>query len=287
MTLVDPVAVRDHQRMVWDGVSGGWQRWRRRFELAAGLVTARLLEMAAVGPGDTVLDIGSGVGEPAISAARVVTPTGRVVGIDLSPAMIAGARRSAAGLENVEFVIGDLETAILPLDAFDAVVSRWALMFAADRIEMLRAAARRLKPGRTFAAAVWGAPADAPAISLAFRSIAEHLALPTPPPGPGPFSMADPATAAAELHEAGLDDISVEEVVVPFRFASVDEFVRYSRDLLPPPLKDRIRAERGSHDASDVWAAVRAAASEFALADGTVDMPSRALCLRGINRDGS
>jgi len=281
MAVIDATAVRDQQRFVWDHVSAGWWRWRRLFESAAGTVTARLIELAAIGPGDVVLDIGSGVGEPAISVTRAAGPTGRVVGVDLSPAMVAGARRAAAGLPTVEFVTGDLETATLPVEVFDTAVSRWGLMFAADRVDLLRAVARRLRPGGVLAAAVWGPPPEVPAISLAFRAIGEHLALPPPPPGPGPFTMSDPDAATAELRHAGFDDVTVDDVVVPFRFESQDDFVRFSRDVLPPGMNQRIEADCGSVDDAGVWRAVADAADRFADGDGGVHLPSQALCLRG------
>jgi SAM-dependent methyltransferase len=282
MSMTDAPAVRDQQRTLWDHVSAGWQRWQPRIEVGARVVSATIVEMAGIGPGDAVLDIGSGVGEPALSVARAIGPAGRLVGVDLSPAMVAASRRAAAGINNVEFVIGDLETTTLPVDAFDAAVSRWGLMFAADRIELLRAAMRWLKPGRRLAAAVWGPPAEVPAISLAFRVISEHLALPPPQPGPGPFSMADPDAVVAEFEEAGFVRVEIENVIVPFRFESVDEFVQFSRDVLPPGMKQVIHDRCGTLDDPGVWNAVSAAAAAFAIADNTVALSSRSLCLRAV-----
>src|SRR5687768_9249315 len=93
----DPVAFKAAQRANWNALSGGWESWQDRFETAAAPVTEMLLGLGGVRPGQTVLDVGTGIGEPALTVARIVGPTGRVTGVDLAPEMIARARRRAAG----------------------------------------------------------------------------------------------------------------------------------------------------------------------------------------------
>ena len=283
-TALDPIAVRSQQRAVWNGVSTGWRRWQNDFERGGALVTARLLELAGVAPGQSVLDVGSGIGEPALAAARAVRPGGRVVGVDLSPAMVEAARSAADGLANVDFVLGDLETAPLSPRSFDVALSRWGLMFAADRAELLRVAAGLLKPGGVLAAAVWGPPERVPAISLAFRVISVHLALGPPPPGPGPFSMSDPAAVRAELERAGFARVEIEERVVPFRFDSLADFAAFARDVLPPGMKQLLEERCGSVDDPAVWGAFAAAARDYVSTDGAVCLPSTCLCVRAVAR---
>lgn len=280
--VVDVAAIRDEQRRVWDGVSSGWQRWQREFERGGAPVTARLLELAGVAAGHSVLDVGSGIGQPALAAARAVAPGGRVVGVDLSPLMIAAARAAADGVENVEFVLGDVETAALPAHSFDVALSRWGLMFAADRVELLRAVARLLKPGGVLAAAVLSEPEYAPTISLAFRVISSHLALDPPPPGPGPFTMSNRSVVTAELKAAGFRDVETHDSVAPFRFESLDEFARFSRDVLPPRMKQLLVDRCGSVDDPAVWAAFAAAAARYQTADGAVAVPSACPCIRAV-----
>lgn len=278
----DASAIREQQRSIWNGVSPGWQRWGREFERGAATVTARLLELAGAAPGRRVLDVGSGTGEPALSAARAVAPGGHVVGVDLSPAMVAAARAAADGVEDVEFVIGDVETAALPLRSFDAALSRWGVMFAADRVELLRVVAGLLEPGGVLAAAVWADPPRVPMISLAFRVISCHLELGTPPPGPGPFTMYDPVAAAAEVERAGFGDVEVHELSVPFRLGSVEEFARFSRDVLPPGMRRVLKERCGSVEDPGVWAAFDAAARAYRTPDGAVSLPSACLCIRAV-----
>lgn len=265
-------------------MSPAWLRWRPEFERGAAAVTARLLELAGVAPGQSVLDVGSGVGEPALSAARAVGPTGCVVGIDISPAMVAAAREAAGGLGNVDFVVHDIETAALPKGRFDVALGRWSLMFAADRPELLRVVADLLKPGGILAAAVWGAPDRVPVISLAFRVISRRLALDPPPPGPGPFSMADPQALEGELRGAGFLRVEIHPLIIPFTFSSVAEFTSFSRDVLPPGMRQLLERRCGSVHDRETWEAFAVAAADYLMADGSVSVPSECLCVRAITR---
>lgn len=277
----DATAVRERQRAIWDGVAAAWGRWSPCFERGAAVVTRRLLRLGAVTAGARVLDVGSGTGEPALSAARAVGPAGRVVGYDVSPRMLAAARAAAADAANVEFRLGDVATADLAPGSFDVALSRWGLMFAADRVELLRAVAGSLVPGGALAAAVWGAPERVPMVSLGFRVIARRLEL-APAPGPGPFTMCDPEVVAAELDAAGFGAIDVHELTVPFELESVAAFVRFSRDVLPPPMRRLLEERCGAVDDPDVWAAVADAARAYEAPGGAVRLPSTCLCIRAV-----
>ncbi|BCB88536.1 class I SAM-dependent methyltransferase [Phytohabitans suffuscus] len=279
---IDPVQIKQQQRRTWDAVSAGWEASTEVFERYASRVTARLLDLGGVRDGQAVLDIGTGLGEPALSAGRLVGPGGRVLGIDLSPAMVGAARRRSAGVPAVAYEVADLEdSGRLPAGSFDVALSRWGLMFAVDHVAAFRAVARLLVPGGVLAASVWGPPAAAPVVAFGFAALSQLLRLPPPPPGtPGPFSMADPAALAADLAAAGFADAAVEELAVPFRFASTGRYVEFCRATTPPGLLDAIRERTGDADDPATWHAVGAAARErFADGDGLL-LPSTALCLR-------
>ena len=280
-TEFDPVRFKEQQRANWDGLSAGWLSVVDQFERGAAAVTARLLELGGVRPGLTVLDVGSGIGEPALSAARAVGPTGRVVGVDLAPEMVAIARRRARGLGNVEFVVGDVESLALPAGEFDAALSRWGLMFAPDRAAAFRSLAAVLKPGGVLAAAAWGPPETAPMLSLGFQVLARQLELPAPPPGtPGPFSMADPGEVSAELSAAGFAGVSATWFDVEFVLDSRETFVEFNKAVTPPFLRRLLRERFGADDDPRPWAAVAERADGYRRADGRIALPSRALCLR-------
>jgi SAM-dependent methyltransferase len=110
--------------------------------------TERLFRDAWIGPGQRVLDVGSGVGDVAMLAARLVGPTGEVVGIDRDSAALAKARSRAMefGLRNVRFVESDVYT--VPAGApFDAIVGRLILQFLPDPVAALRSLTAHLRPG--------------------------------------------------------------------------------------------------------------------------------------------
>jgi SAM-dependent methyltransferase len=282
-TRFDPVEFKRAQRVTWNAVSAGWTSCHEDFESGGRVVTRRLLELGGVRPGQAVLDVGSGTGEPALSAAGVVGRTGHVVGLDLAPDMVAIARQRADRSVNVEFVTRDVESAELPPSAFDVVLSRWGLMFAVDHVAVFRALARTLVPGGVLAAAVWGPPAEAPMVSLAFRVLSARLDLPPGPPGlPNPFSMADPGMLTAELVAAGFTGVEVTPFDVPFVLESPERFAEYSKVVTPPGIRGLVRDRFGSEDDPRMWAAVAGAAEAFRAPDGRILLTSKALLVRAV-----
>ena len=112
-------------------------------------LSARLIEAAGIKEGQSVLDVATGTGLVAVEAARRVGSSGRVVGIDISPRMLAQARRKidALGLQNIELREGDACAAEWPEDGFDLILCSAALVFMADIPAVLRGWHRVLKPG--------------------------------------------------------------------------------------------------------------------------------------------
>ena len=127
------------------------QRLIAQGELVAPL-TRRLFEKAGIASGMRVLDIGSGSGDVALLAARLVRSHGSVIGVDRDPAQVAFATQRARtdGLTNVRFTAGDFRK-IEVSPPVDAIVGRLVLMYAADPVEALRQALRNLKPGGVIA----------------------------------------------------------------------------------------------------------------------------------------
>ena len=132
--------------------------------------TERLFREAGIGPGQRVLDLGSGVGDVALIAALLVGPSGEVVGIERDPRSIARARArvTEAGLGNVSFTQSDVSQ--IPIDKpFDAAVGRYILMFLLDPVSVLRSLCRLVRPGGVlaFQEPSWGS----------FLSMCAHLPL--------------------------------------------------------------------------------------------------------------
>jgi len=147
-------------RQAWDSTAVvRKQVWWKIFERSAQHVCDRLVELAAIQPGYRILDIATGIGEPAVTAVRKVSPTGQVVATDLSPQMLAIGKERAAelGLTNIEFHEMDADALDFPENSFHAVLSRWALMFLVDLPGTLVRVRKILAPGGRLAAAVLGA----------------------------------------------------------------------------------------------------------------------------------
>ena len=105
--------------------------------------------VADLRPGERVLDLGSGGGIDVILSARRVGPAGRAIGLDMTDEMLALARRNAAeaGVDNVEFVRGTIESIPLPAASVDVVISNCVINLAADKAAVFREIARVLRPG--------------------------------------------------------------------------------------------------------------------------------------------
>ena len=113
-----------------------------------GLGCGHPTALGSIAPGECVLDLGSGAGVDCFLAARAVGPTGRVIGVDMTPEMISRARAAAGGrFPNVEFRLGEIER--LPIDgaSMDVVISNCVLNLVPDKAQAFREIQRVLKPG--------------------------------------------------------------------------------------------------------------------------------------------
>jgi len=141
----------------WNRSAPFWEKNREAISQMLAPITPALVEDAQIGSRQTVLDVGTGPGEPALSMAELVGPEGQVIGIDPIPGMVEGARREAVrlGLKSVQFEVASADHLPFAGDAFDAAVSRLGAMFFPSPVEAVREILRVLKPGRILALAVW------------------------------------------------------------------------------------------------------------------------------------
>ena len=121
--------------------------------MAASLGCGNPTALAELKPGETVLDLGSGGGIDVLLSARRVGPTGKAYGLDMTDEMLALARENQrkAGVDNVEFLKGEIEQIPLPDDSVDVIISNCVINLSADKDRVLAEAFRVLKPGGRFA----------------------------------------------------------------------------------------------------------------------------------------
>jgi SAM-dependent methyltransferase len=279
----DPIAFKQKTRQEWNDSASGWRKWHHVVEGKDGgqHQSAKLVELARIRQGASVLDVGGGYGEPSLTAARVAGPTGRVVCTDISARLLAFARERTkeAALANVEFIEADAEQLDFEKESFDAIVSRAVLMFLVDVPKTLARLRSFLKPGGRLAASVWG---DKSRVQFATAGsiIADELDLPPPPLGqPGVFALADQRRLGKLARDAGFQDVETGTTPVIFETETAAQFTEFIRDVAPPfsvLLKDHTPDAR-----ERIWGKVTEVYARFADATGCVRTTNEAIWVAG------
>ena len=282
-TTFDPAQYKADLRTEWRHAAPGWRAWLEVLEAADGgqAVSRSLVELAGIGPGDAVLDVAAGYGEPGLTAARAVAPGGHVVCTDISAEMLAVGREraAAAGLDNVEFLELDAEELAFKEASFDAVLSRQGLQFLPDVPGVLARLHSFLKPHGRLAAAVWGPPQTVQ-FAAPVPLIRAELELPPPPAGiPGPFALADAGQLAGLVEAAGFTDVETGTLTAIYQTDSPELATRWLRDVAPPitALVDAQPPEVQER----VWAKVTQAWASYTTADGRVRLENQAVWVTG------
>jgi enediyne biosynthesis protein CalE5 len=231
VTAVDPRQYKETERQKWDSVAIGWQKWCRTIERGAGKLSNRLIELTEIKPDSRVLDISTGIGEPAITVANQMGKTGYILATDISPQMLSIAKQRAISLDlsdMIEFKVGDTETIDLPNSTFDAALCRAGLMLLPDLKAGLLNIYRSLIEGGRFAAAVWSSPDKVPFISVVMNTVMKEANVPSPPPGtPGPFSLSDENGLKNSFITSGFKNPTIERMNVSFDFESSSVFANF------------------------------------------------------------
>jgi len=224
------------QTALWKG-SGG-QAWVALQELIDQLFQPiEDLLVDAVSPETTsrVLDVGCGTGSTTVAVARRLGAGARCTGVDISDPMIAAARgRAARAGASAVFIVADAETYPLERASFDAVISRFGVMFFGDPVAAftnLRGAARA---GARLRCVVWRSAAENPFMTTAERAAAPLLPdLPARRPDePGQFAFADRDRVRRILDESGWSEIDIQPIDVPCAMPE-NALVRYVTQLGP------------------------------------------------------
>jgi SAM-dependent methyltransferase len=281
-TRPDLDALRPGLHAMWASVAGGWAAKADYADARGAGLVELMLERAAVAPGERVLELACGPGGAGLAAGERVGPSGSVVLSDVAAEMtaIAAARAAERGLANAETRVLDLEAIAEPDGAFDAVLCREGLMLVPEPGRAAAEIARVLAPRGRFALAVWGPRGRNPWLGALFDAVSAQTGAPVPPPGlPGPFSLDDRDRLAAVLAVPGLTAVTIEEVQIPLRAASFDEWWSHVT-ALAGPLAHLLAAmpEEGRTAIRDHAATALAA---YATPAGGLDIPGLTLLASG------
>jgi SAM-dependent methyltransferase len=246
------------------------RRWLERHEAVDRQLAPfgrRAMDCADIRAGQRVLDVGCGCGETTLELARRVGAGGFVTGIDISRLLIERARQLAgeSRLANIRFEEADAQTFPFPPQSFDAVFSRFGIMFFDDpdaAFANLRAA---LRPGGRLSFVCWPAPRENQFIMIPVAAAARHITLPEPgdPDAPGPFAFAEPERVRRILSRAGFSDIETERVIEKVGGGTLDETANLLAEVGPlNSILDSIDEQTRRAIVADIRAALAGLASQ-------------------------
>ncbi len=243
-------------------------RWRHVIVGGLTLHSAKVFPSLAVRPGDKVVDAGCGFGDTAIQLARMVGPSGTVLGIDCCEGFLKFGRQDAeaAGLSNVTFLEVDVQT--YPFKpTHDFCFSRFGTQFFENPVAGLRNMRKSLKPGGVMTMIVWRGIQHNPWLGHAKDIVLRYL----PPPGdnartcgPGPFSMADTEVVTKQLEIAGYSNIEFEQVDAQVLVGNnVDDAVEFQLALGPAGEVYREAGKQAEQRHDEIAAALKAELHRF------------------------
>jgi SAM-dependent methyltransferase len=244
---------------------GAWAEVREPLERQLAPLGRRALAALAPRPGESVLDIGCGGGTTAVELAQAIAPDGTVVGVDLSAAVLAFAKRAAKGCARVRFVQADAQSFSFEPASFDAAFSRFGVMFFADPVAAFINIRRSLRPTGRLAFVCWRALEENPLDSVPLRAASAHIPpQPAPDPdSPGPFAFANPDRVRFILAGAGFGEIEITArdepvgsgdldtmLAVCSRVGALGKILRENPELRAATLP-AVRAALAAHDGPD------------------------------------
>jgi SAM-dependent methyltransferase len=265
----DAAKYKSAQREQWNQDGAAWQRWNSALDRWYGEATRQMLDLARLQPGQRVLDIAAGAGEPAVSAAERVGPGGYVLATDISEGILELALQVARerGLRQIETRAMDGEKLDLPDASFDAVVCRLGLMYMPHPVTALREWRRVLRPGGRVAVAVFSTPDRNSWGAVPASIIRRRAQVPPPAPGqPGPFSLGGPGVLEGVFRQAGFADLEVRAVPVPHGAASAADYVTVAREAFGG--FNAMMAHLSPEERESVWDEVEVVMRSFESPDG-------------------
>lgn len=213
---------KNYTRDTWNESAAEYAPVRRNLDKW----NAHLIARAQPKAGQRVLDVACGDGEPALTLARAVAPSGRVIGIDLSERMVgvAAQRASEEQVKNIDFRVMDAEKLELPDASFDLVTCRFGLQIVTDPDAAIAEALRVLKPGGRFVATVWGPGERVPAIHVIIGPMLEFAEPDETGYLPTPYEMGGANELVEILLKAGFEGAKEERFTHDWEFKNEEAY---------------------------------------------------------------
>ncbi len=208
----DTQKVAEQQRQYWNSPVG--DRWVNNQATLDGMfvpLTEALFEYAEIKPGEKILDVGCGAGTTTRILATKVGADGRVLGVDISAALMAAAKAPVSA-ETIGFFEGDAGSATVPMEDADLIISRFGVMFFADTAQSFAHMRKVLKPGGRLCFVCWGLLQDNPWFQMPLDAIADRLGPiePVKPRAPGPLAFAEIEYIKEFLDQAKFGNIEIK-----------------------------------------------------------------------------
>jgi len=199
----------------WNDNAAAWREYSGTIRTMFAPLTAAIIEEAGIQTGQSVLDIAAGPGEPSLTIAELVGPSGSVTCTDAVAGMVNAAEDDAKhrGLTNITFQQCLADALPFNDNTFDAAVSRLGAMFFPDVPAALREMLRVIKPNGTVCLVVWGRNEQNPFTTIVTKVMSSYVKMPpAEPDAPGAFRFSAPGKLAGLLTEAGAKDVREREL---------------------------------------------------------------------------
>jgi ubiquinone/menaquinone biosynthesis C-methylase UbiE len=220
----------------WNKIAAAWEKWERVRSEMFEATGRKIIELAELKPSDRVLDVGTGHGEPGLSAAKIVRD-GNVTGLDISENMLKLAEKNAGqkGIRNFAAVLYDGLKIPFADESFDAVISRHGAIFYPDMEAGLKEILRVLKGGGRIAVSGWREPKDNESGFIVRKIISEQLSTKIAQPGePGPYRFSDKGYISNALKRAGFRKAREVEVTGTHGFESPGQYWQFISETQIP-----------------------------------------------------
>ena len=250
------------QKDMWNGRAGAsWVRHNTLLEQLLAEPGRRCMDSLPLPAGARLLDVGCGCGNQTLEWASRLDSDSKITGVDISEPMLALAEElkevnQSALNATVEFFVGDASDSLFPNESFDAIYSRFGVMFFADPTAAFATLRETLRPKGQLGFVCWQSPALNPFFTAPMQ--AALSVLPPPPPAkpgaPGPFGLADKNVIKRVLTDAGFTELNIDPLALQLSVGASQSFDEIFEELIQigpaaaliaesdPALKDSARA---------------------------------------------